>query len=388
MKFKNSNTKIILLTLLTITPIFSCTPSISDYEATYTVIWQNFNGDILEIDRNQKEGTIPSYLGDTPIREDDENYTYTFYKWTPNIEKIYENTTYTATYKKERKFIENLNGYEPKLNKEENTIEYGLYPTSYVNDVNIINELEKIEKPIRNDWYLLNDTYYKKEKANVFNNETYKFNNGETIVNETEYWFKCETIKWKILSNNNGNYYVLSTLLLDTGVYYSDYSERVIDGNIIYPNNYEHSSIRKWLNNDFFNIAFSLNNTYIKTTSVINSASSFSNESTSIYESNDTNDLIYLPSFNDYFNTSFGFESNINSTSSTRTCLTTDYARCKGAWLNNKNTNLKNNGTYFTRSPSPNFNYAVYSVNSGGYMSEYVVDNNSSCIRPALTLRL
>ena len=53
--------KILLLFLLvTCTTITSCGKnSNQDYVEEYTVIWQDYNGDILELDRHVKEGSLP-----------------------------------------------------------------------------------------------------------------------------------------------------------------------------------------------------------------------------------------------------------------------------------------------------------------------------------------
>ena len=83
----------------------------------------------------------------------------------------------------------------------------------------------------------------------------------------------------------------------------------------------------------------------------------------------------------------FGFDSNEGVTSKTRECKTTDYARAKGAWYNTK-TDLKYNGTYWTRSSSNDFSYCAWNVNSAGFLSEYAVDGNSHCVRPAITISL
>ena len=87
--------KILLLFLLvTCTTITSCgNNSNQDYVEEYTVIWQDYNGDILELDRNVKEGSLPSYDGSNPTREKTNKYNYTFVGWEPEISAVYEKIT-------------------------------------------------------------------------------------------------------------------------------------------------------------------------------------------------------------------------------------------------------------------------------------------------------
>lgn len=60
---------LMLLSLISLMCLGACGPTSSgDYIEEYTVIWQNDNGDILEMDRHVKEGTLPSYDGEIPTK--------------------------------------------------------------------------------------------------------------------------------------------------------------------------------------------------------------------------------------------------------------------------------------------------------------------------------
>ena len=71
------------------------------YKATknlYTVIWIDEDGKVLEKDENVPYGEMPSYDGDKPVKAADENFTYEFKEWTPEIVNVIGNAVYKATY--------------------------------------------------------------------------------------------------------------------------------------------------------------------------------------------------------------------------------------------------------------------------------------------------
>ena len=271
------------------------------------------------------------------------------------------------------------NGTTPILSEDNKTITYGLYPQSNVNDSSLIDSLNELTTTESNGWYLYEGEYYAKRTAYPYSS-SYQFDNGTTIVEGNTYWFKCEPITWEILSIDNGEYYLLSSLLLDTQAYGNSISDYYDNGKIVYPNNYGHSDIRVWLSMYFYKPAFSLDNSHLILTTVDNSASTTSNSS-SAYASDNTEGYVFLPSYKDYYNSSYGFNFN-----SDRCCRTTDWARARGAYCSTKSEYLYN-GEYWTRSPgdTPKMSYAISESGSIGQNSIY----NSECaVRPAITLVL
>ena len=66
---------------------------------TATITWINEDGTILKVDEDVPYGEIPAYnMMETPSKEADEDYTYTFIGWTPDISVVTGDVTYTATY--------------------------------------------------------------------------------------------------------------------------------------------------------------------------------------------------------------------------------------------------------------------------------------------------
>ena len=64
---------------------------------TYTIIWQNEDGSILETDIIEA-GILPSYDGSTPVKVSTETQYFTFFGWTPTLGLAIGNQTYVATY--------------------------------------------------------------------------------------------------------------------------------------------------------------------------------------------------------------------------------------------------------------------------------------------------
>ena len=324
---------------------------------------------------------------------DTETVKSTYKETTPATYDAAGEGTYTATFTKEyfkeqtaTVTLDKLThpGETPLLSDDGNTLTYGLYPQTNVNDADLLEALNELTSAESNGWYLYDDVYYAKLSATP-NTSSNKFNNGTTIVSGTTYWFKCEPITWNVLSNNDGEYYILSSVLLDAHCYYNSTSSRTIGGKTIYANNYECSDIRTWLNNDFYNSAFALGNSHIKTTTVDNSAA-MTNSTSNSYACNNTQDKVFLPSYKDYINSSYGFSTSTGSTD-TRYCKTTDWARARGAWYLTSSP-YSYNGYYWTRSPYSGYSTNAWYVNYDGYLHYGDVDSTSGSVRPALTIKI
>ena len=273
----------------------------------------------------------------------------------------------------------------------ENTVTYGLYPQKNVNDSSLVSALNALTTTESNGWYLYDGEYYAKVSANPYSKD-YQFDNGTTIVSGTTYWFKCEPITWNVLSDANGEYYILSSVLLDAHCYYDfssadDESEEYRTNNGIYHNNYEYSDIRSWLNDEFYISAFALHNSFIQETTVDNSASTTDSDENP-YACENTEDKVFLPSYQDYINSSYGFSAPNNPDDARRLCKTTDWARARGAWCDTRY--YPYNGDYWTRSPCSGDYDVACSVAYIGWVdsAEWAVAQECVCVRPAISIKI
>ena len=294
-----------------------------------------------------------------------------------------------------------VNAYAPVFSADGKTVKYGYYPQTHVNDSLLIQELNEIETPESNGWYLYDGTYYAKLTANprgVSENGVFRslseFEDGITIISGREYWFRCELIKWKILSSNHGVYSLVSSKLLDVHAYGPALPP---EGETAYPVNwiyyYNVSGIRSWLNDAFYNTAFNLEDSYIQTVTVDNSASSTSKLDNTSYFCENTEDKVYLLSYQDYLNTSYFLDNDAMC------CKTTDWARATGTdYCGMINSGVSEfilyNAGYLTRS-SGYYTDRFYDKRKNCWsISEYgglQCDENSdgdNCVRPAITIKI
>ncbi len=225
-------------------------------------------------------------------------------------------------------------------------------------------------------------TSYRPYKTSYSSNaeNTYQFDNGYNT--NTVYWFKWETITWRIFNNDGGKALIMSDLIIDSQQYYhEDSGTRTIGGKTVYPNNYKESDIRKWLNTDFYNAAFDeLSKKFIIQTEVDNSAST-TGSSNNQYACENTLDNVFLLSYKEATNSSYGLNS------STRQLKTTDYAQCQGAYT--ATGSYKGCGWWWLRSPDSTYSYRAYSVGDGGDVGYvYYVSHTDRGVVPALNITI
>ena len=176
-------------------------------------------------------------------------------------------------------------------------------------------------------------------------------------------------------------------MVIDSQEYYNNSKERTIDGKTVYPNNYEYSNIRVWLNSTFYNVAFSKveKSAIIETLLDNSSCSSFVEK----YNSNSTKDNVWLLSYAETKKENYGFTATDDSTE-TRQAKTTDYSKVQGVNFNH----LTDDASWVLRTASW-FEEITCMIGNGESFGEIMISDDggyvfytSLGIRPALTLQI
>lgn len=211
-----------------------------------------------------------------------------------------------------------------------------------------------------------------------------KFSNKETIIDGTTYYFKVEPIKWRVLENKNGVAYLLCDTIIDHSAFYHSQDNREIGGVTVYPNNYEHSDVRTWLNGTFYAKAFTTaQQQNIQLTTVDNSAATTC-KSENMYACDNTQDKIFLPSYREVHNSASGFESEGGNADETRSLLVSDYARANGTYMMGYQPAWFGRGMWWTRSPMWDTGTDISQSSPSGAVAGSAVDSAYVGVVPAM----
>ena len=294
--------------------------------------------------------------------------------------------------------------------KNEDKIYFGSYPQTLVTDDDLIMELDLLSDELPEGKNLHNwidyNYYENNKKSNFMYYQDIDYNNDGTYdyrgvyftkyrpvtsaisgtsdnsyqdensyeINKT-YWFKYETIEWKILNVKDGRALLIANLILDNQEYQAEYVKDPYYHNkgTGYANNYKLSDIRKWLNEQFYEVTFTdLEKDLIYWPIVDNSKETLSDKNEK-YACDNTFDDIFLLSYTEadqYF-------ANDNA----RKAIGTDYAKCQGLLV------TSDCSKWLLRSPQSYYDFNISVVYNAGN-----IDINpcyrSDGIRPACYIYL
>lgn len=271
-----------------------------------------------------------------------------------------------------------LTEYNEITSRNETYIYFGEYPQSVVNNQKLVTALDKASRidgtdivEYKGHRYLAVtiENKYASYRDWKISDERYPYYTGFEI-GKTEY-FRIEPIKWKVISYDTltQNAMLMAMDILDCKPFLNEIGDnyRVINGQTVYNTNYEYSSIRNWLNYDFFNTAFSkFEQSVIAETLLVNEPDD--PIYVSKYPTNDTIDKIYLPSYTDITKAEYGFDP-FGYYSVTRQAKNSDYARSQGATVTTIGNPPRNNGLYSLRFGLNSLKDYVAIVSYEGYVS-------------------
>ena len=215
-----------------------------------------------------------------------------------------------------------------------------------------------------------------------------QFENGYYV--NTVYYFRYEPLQWRVLDPYDG--LIMCENIIDSQAFNNEMYENegeyyTSESHENYASNYAESTIRSWLNDTFYDCAFSpeekerILQTYNEAC-VYDSA--FSKYNLNPIE----NDKIFLLDYWQLINTKTMFSSDVDYYDPNRQASGTDYAKCQGLWVNRYSSEYAGNSYQITSATSSSSKDVCY-IGSGGVFchgtaTDYSnVCNSSAGIRPA-----
>ena len=261
-----------------------------------------------------------------------------------------------------------------ELDEDGGYILFGQYPqTIKAANVSIISTT-----PDTDGYYLGSDGERYAKKVAYPYGSSYTFSDNSNVTRGNTYYFKVEPIRWRILSESDGNAFILCDSIIANHNYHHTTSSTTIDGQKVYANNYKYSDIRAWLNDEFYNTAFgALQQALIQTTEVDNSGYS-TGYPFNRYACENTSDKVFLLSYREVITIKY----------TARQMLTSDFSRATGARMSTDS--YYGNGWWWLRSPYYDYVNNARSVGYDGTAVNYGsdVDFVSRGVVPALNLTL
>ena len=240
-------------------------------------------------------------------------------------------------------------------NANGNYVLFGSYPQT-IKASNVTIDETNVDA---NGYYLGSDgERYMKQRA--LSTQSQWFTDSTEIALNTDYYFKVKPILWKIAKIENGKALLVAKDVLE----YKEYG---------YNNGYYGSSIRSWLNNDFYNTAFSSKEQELIKISTIECETSSGNTT--------VNDKIYLLSSGEV-------QAKDIVPLSEQPKIADDVVRCKGATLTTEN------GSLIAKLTTYWFCRDTYDIDDGMYMgvfgsggSGFIYDSISGIV-PVLSISI
>ena len=288
-------------------------------------------------------------------------------------------------------------------------IQYGNYPQSKVTDKSTLALLEKKAKKWRSyNYYSYIETKLNFEpsdymlyadidvdgdglrdyRAVTINKSrprytNYKAGTGNTIQEKNGYttgkiyYFKYEPVLWRILDPTEG--LIITENIMDSQPY-----NNYLDSSSNRTKDYYNSSIRQWMNIDFYNTAF----TFLQANNIRNDVT-LNNDYTGLVKENsqESKDKIFLLSSDEARTSKYGFSSSSSTADPARRAHGTDYAKSQGLYISTDSSD-NGNSWWWLRSRYY-YESCAWDVNPDGVSNDGMIDGvikTDMGVRPACRL--
>ena len=310
-------------------------------------------------------------------------------------------------------------------------IQFGSYPQSEVKDESLINEPNALA-PVWDEWwyygYYSGEGYGTMQRGDwmryidvTYNGSSYrgvKFTQYRPRLSTWEpdiynsaqhengyytdiiYWFKYDPLNWRVLDPNTGlviceniidSQAFSDTIYCDDDAEDSRYAHFNDEDFTYYASDYETSSINQWLNDDFYNTAFSESEQKTVASVTLENKGYYTSVGTTGFEALDSNKVyekVFLLSYDEARNKDYGYLGS-GWEDIARRAKGSDYAKCQGLRVcNDISSDCYGNSEWFLRS-SGSISYYCCAVNYKGLTSNYscAAEYTELGIRPAIILK-
>ncbi len=255
--------------------------------------------------------------------------------------------------------------------------DYGYYAKKAVKSYMWYIDLEEKGEKYRGVYFTKYRPYY--TELDGYTSTSYQDDNNY-FVNQV-YWFKYEPIEWRILEQKGDVALLVADLILDSMQYQHSQALRKEDGKTLYSNNYAESDIRAFLNETFYQTAFSdYQKSIIETTEVVNNTSTTATDDNP-YVCENTFDHVFLLSYQDVVKEDF-FPSDAS-----RKLAPSAYAKAQGLRMESTGSSTTQ-ASWWLRSPRINVGYYVHVSDIEGKADDGKNIENTTCgVVPALRLK-
>lgn len=249
---------------------------------------------------------------------------------------------------------------------------FGSYPQTEVTGTALTSAITNVDYDTNGDAWVNGMKYRRISKSDT--------NYDSHFGNSTYRYFKWERIKWRVLENNGNTLFVVA----DQGLDCKDYNEEKTSIT------WEHCTLRTWLNETFYNTAFSNSEQgAIMQQTVVND----NNPWNGTLGGNNTQDNVYLLSIAEVTNPKYGFCEDDDGNSPSRWMQPSDYAAVMGCGKGGPN-DYAENCYWWLRSPGKDTDQAANVFDDGTDSHNtwdgncYDVDMFSFATVPALHINL